>query len=71
MLEGFSTMEIIKMLLPVIILEFGLKVFCIISIYKNGVKNLNKIAWTLVVLFISTIGPIAFLIFGRRNSYDN
>lgn len=71
MLEGFTNMEILKMMLPVIILEFGLKVFCVISIYKNGVKNLNKLAWTLIVLFISTIGPISFLIFGRRNNYDD
>lgn len=71
MLEGLSTMEIIKMMLPVIIIELGLKIFCLVSIIKNGVRNLNKVAWVLVVLFINTLGPIVFLIFGRRNSYDN
>ncbi|MBS4535332.1 PLDc_N domain-containing protein [Clostridium sp. D2Q-14] len=71
MLEGLSTMEIFKMFLPVIIVELALKMFCLVSIFKNGVKNLNKIAWTLVVLLISTLGPIVFLIFGRRNNYDD
>lgn len=71
MLEGLTTIEILKMLLPVIIVELALKIFCIISIFKNGVRNLNKVGWTLIVLFISTFGPIGFLIFGRRNNYDD
>ncbi|MBS4538455.1 PLDc_N domain-containing protein [Clostridium sp. D2Q-11] len=71
MLEGLSVMEILKMMLPVIILELAVKIFCLVSIFKNGVRNLNKVGWTLIILFISTIGPIAFLIFGRRNNYDN
>jgi len=71
MLEGLSVIEILKMMLPFIIFELAVKIFCIVSIFKNGVRNLNKIGWTLIVVFLSTIGPIAFLIFGRRNNYDN
>ncbi|MTI47500.1 PLDc N-terminal domain-containing protein [Sporosalibacterium faouarense] len=66
MFEGLTTLQIIKLLLPLLVLEFGLKILCITLILKNGVRNLSKIAWIIIVLMISTFGSIAFLLVGRR-----
>ena len=71
MFEGLSTIEIIKLLLPIIILEFALKAFCIYLIVKNGVKNLSKPIWIIIVLVVSTIGSVSFLLFGRREYYND
>ncbi len=60
------TREILLMLLPIIVLHLGLAIFCIVKIYKEGVQNLNKVTWTLICLFVNLIGPIIFLIVGRR-----
>lgn len=66
MFEGLNVLEIIKLLMPLIILEFALRIFCIYLIIKNGVKNFSKLIWIVIVLIFTTIGPILFLLFGRR-----
>lgn len=66
MFEGLSTVEILKLIAPLIILDLGLKVFCLTLIFKNGVRNLSKIIWAIIVLFVSTFGSLGFLLFGRR-----
>ncbi len=65
----FQDMDIANLLLllsPLILIELGLKVFCLVKIFRQGVANLNKWAWVLIVLFVQTFGSIAFLFFGRR-----
>lgn len=61
-----ETMEILKLLAPLILLEFALKIFCLISLKKDKVKYLPKIGWVLVIVIINTFGPISYLIFGRK-----
>lgn len=63
---GMTTAEIIKTLAPFLVLELGLKAFCIYLIVTKGVKNLSKGIWVAIVLFVSTIGSIAYLIAGRK-----
>ena len=62
-----ETIELIKMLIPVIILQFALLVYSLIDLHKNGVRNLNKTAWILIIVFINMLGPISYLLFGRGN----
>lgn len=66
MFEDLTTLEMIKLLAPFLVLELGLKILCITLVVKNGVRNLSKPIWAIIVLFVSTFGPIAFLLFGRR-----
>lgn len=63
------SMDILLLVLPLILLQLGLAVFCIVKIFKEGVQNLNQVAWTLICLFANLIGPIIFLIVGRRKEY--
>ncbi len=65
-MNAMSTMEIIKMIMPLIVVELVLKVFCFYRISKDEVKYLPKIGWVLIVIFVSTFGPISYLFFGRR-----
>lgn len=69
MFGEMNIMEIIKLLLPFIILELGLKIYCIIQLLRNGAKYFPDWVWSLIIIFISTFGPIAFLIFGRKKDY--
>lgn len=60
------TTDIILMLLPLAVIQFGLALYCIIKIVREGVENLNKLIWILICLLINPIGPITFLIIGRK-----
>lgn len=64
--EFILTRDIVLMLLPLVSIQLGLAVYCAIKIFKEGVQNLNKWAWLAICLFINLLGPIIFLIIGRK-----
>ncbi|WP_069649886.1 PLDc N-terminal domain-containing protein [Caloranaerobacter ferrireducens] len=66
MFENLTTLEILKLFAPIIIADLGLKIFCVIKIVREGVRNLSKFIWILIVIFINIFGPVSFLLFGRR-----
>jgi len=67
-----TIIENVLVLLPLAMIQLGLMIYCIVKISKEGVQNLNKLAWTLMVIFINLFGPILFLLVGRkRDSYDS
>lgn len=60
------TTDLVLMLLPLIGLQLGLAAYCIVKIIREGVANLNKPLWILISLFLNLIGPVIFLIVGKR-----
>lgn len=69
-MEGFViTREIVLMLMPLIIVQIGMFLYCANRIYMEGVENLNRWIWILICLFVNLIGPIAFFIAGRKSEY--
>lgn len=66
MLPEILTTEIVLMLLPLIAIQLGLMVFCLVKIFKEGVANLSKGLWAVIVICINLLGPAIFLIVGRR-----
>jgi hypothetical protein len=65
MFGDMSTIEIIKLFAPLIVIDLCLKVFCVYRLTKDKVRFLPKIAWLFIVLIVSTFGPLSFLILGR------
>lgn len=66
MFDGMSIVEILKLLAPLLIIQFGLIIFCIFRLVKDRVRYLPKWAWVLIIVLISTIGPVIFLLIGRE-----
>ncbi len=66
MLEGMSTLEIIKLFAPLLVLQLALMAFCIYRLVKDPVKYLPKWAWAIIIIFINLLGPILFLLLGRK-----
>ena len=62
-------LDFLPLLIPVIILDFGLKIYCIVKIFTEGVANLSKWGWFFIVLLVNLFGSIAFLIAGRKKDY--
>ncbi len=63
------TTELILMLLPLVAIQLGLAIYCALKIFKEGVQNLNKWLWLVICVFPNLIGPMLFLIIGRKKAY--
>ena len=61
-----SVNEYILLIIPLLLLEFSLKIFCIVKLFKEGSANLSKGLWLVIILFVNLFGPILFLTVGRR-----
>ncbi len=57
---------IILLLSPIILLDFGFKIYSVIDIFKveREVRHISKIAWAVIVLIIS-FAWIVYLLIGR------
>ena len=66
MFAGMDTLQILAMLSPLVAIQLGLAIYCIVKILRQGTANLNKPLWILISALVNFVGPIAFLLFGRR-----
>ena len=65
----FIMQEILRLLpyfIPLIIIEYGLLIFALVQLVRSEVKYMPKWGWALIIIFINLIGPIVFLIVGRK-----
>ncbi len=67
--EFVLTKDMLLILSPLILLQLSLAVYCGIKIFKEGVQNLNKWAWFSICLFVNVIGPVLFLLVGRKKDF--
>jgi hypothetical protein len=58
--------QLLTLLAPLVALQVGLAAFCVVKVIRQGTANLNKALWILIVVFVNILGPLAFLLFGRR-----
>lgn len=61
-----SPTEILLAILPILMIEIGLKIHCILKLIKEGQRNLTKMRWMLMIIFLPFAGPFAFIIWGRK-----
>jgi hypothetical protein len=57
-------------LIPLVLLDLGMVIFCIVDLYKpdRRVRGGNKLVWLLVILLVSTLGWIIYLLAGREEA---
>jgi uncharacterized membrane protein len=67
--ELVITKDMLLILSPLILLQLGLAVYCGVKIFREGVQNLNRWAWLFICLFVNVIGPVLFLLIGRKREY--
>ncbi|MBB4824705.1 preprotein translocase subunit YajC [Sporosarcina luteola] len=60
-------MTIIPILLPFVLIAGLLILFALIDLYRNRHRRENVLMWTLIIIFINTIGPILYFILGRKD----
>lgn len=58
---------LLAVVLPLILIEIGLLVWAIVDLVKRErVRGGNKLIWALIIIFVSTLGPIIYLVWGRE-----
>lgn len=62
----YLTMDTIKLIMPLIIIQLLLMIFCLYRLSKDKVKYLPKWLWALIIIFGELLGPIIYLIIGRE-----
>ncbi len=56
------------LLLPLILLQLGLMLGALIDLSRRErVAGGNKLVWGLVIVFVNTLGPLAYFAFGRKD----
>jgi Phospholipase_D-nuclease N-terminal len=57
-------------LLPLVLIELGLVVFSLVDLFRpeRRVVGNNKLVWALVIVLVGTIGPIVYLLAGRKQT---
>jgi Phospholipase_D-nuclease N-terminal len=62
--------SLLLILLPLVLIELGLVVFSLLDLFKPERRVLgdNKLIWALVIVVVGTIGPIVYLLAGRKQN---
>ena len=55
-------------LAPLVLIDLGMVIFSIVDLYRpeRRVRGGSKIVWLLIILLVSTLGWVAYLLFGRE-----
>jgi len=59
--------KLIPLLIPVIIIELGLMIIALLDLVKRERTRGPKWVWALVIIVLNIFGPIAYLLFGRKD----
>ena len=57
--------ELIPLLIPIILLQFGLMVAALIDVIKREKTKGPKWVWIVVIVLVNLFGPIIYFIAGR------
>ncbi|MBC1227826.1 PLDc N-terminal domain-containing protein [Listeria booriae] len=60
-------MNTIALLVPFIILYLILLVTALVDLIRHWNNRQVPVVWLIVIIFVSTIGPIIYFIFGRKD----
>ncbi len=63
-------LRFLPFLIPLMIIEYGLMIFALVLLFKNEAAYLPKWAWALIIIFFGIIGPVVFLIVGRKKDKE-
>ncbi|EXJ23033.1 hypothetical protein ADIAL_1495 [Alkalibacterium sp. AK22] len=62
-----NMMDYLPIIIPLVLLQLVLLITALVHLVRNEQLNQsNKIIWALVIIFVNLIGPIIYLIFGRK-----
>ncbi|MDM5154295.1 PLD nuclease N-terminal domain-containing protein [Bacillus sp. DX1.1] len=67
-LKEIDIMSFLPIILPVLAIGIILILIALIDLYRNRETRKNVLMWSLIIIFINTIGPILYFVMGRKDS---
>lgn len=66
--KDIDFMSILPIILPVIAIGLILVLTALIDLYRHRKTRKNVLLWTLIIIFVNTVGPILYFVIGRKDS---
>jgi heme/copper-type cytochrome/quinol oxidase subunit 2 len=67
-MQGLDLLKkLLPVLIPILLLELGLMIYCVIDLVKREKTNGPKWMWALIIVLVNIIGPVIYLIVGRKD----
>jgi len=61
-----ETVEILKLLWPIILIQFVVQIFAIVDVARRKkTRNLTSAAWIVIIVVGEIVGPIVYFLIGR------
>lgn len=57
--------QYIPFLIPVILIQLGLMIFCLVDLARRERTRGPKWMWALIIIFVNLIGPLIYLLVGK------
>lgn len=68
MQELSSTLDILKLAWPLILIQLAVEIYALVDLGRKGkTKNLSPVIWVLIILLVNMIGAILYLLIGRSD----
>lgn len=67
-MDAFTDVNLILLLAPLIIIQFILIIVALVDLFKTKETLGPKWLWLLIIVLITTIGPILYFIIGRKRA---
>jgi hypothetical protein len=59
--------QFIPLLIPVVLIQLGLLIAALVDLLRREKTNGPKWVWGLVIVLVNIIGPIIYLVAGRKD----
>ena len=66
--KDIDFMAFLPIILPIILVGTLLVLMALIDLYRHRKMRKNALLWTLIILFVNTLGPILYFVMGRKDS---
>ncbi|WP_454190819.1 PLD nuclease N-terminal domain-containing protein [Paenibacillus sp. Marseille-Q7038] len=66
-LKDIDFMAFIPIILPFVIVGSLLVLIALIDLFRHKSTRQNVLIWTLVIIFVNTLGPILYFVIGRKD----
>ncbi len=65
--RGFDIMQFLPLIIPLILVQLGLMVYCLLDLSRRERTKGPKWVWALVIILGELIGPVIYLLAGRED----